>query len=70
MGAKKVVVEGGGQNLYHIAIHGREHTVSHVDVGLLMNDYKTVGRANSLEDALNIIKSHSGQQIKEVRDWT
>ena len=30
---------------------------------------KKIGSARSLEDVLSIIKSHSGSQIKEVREW-
>jgi len=69
MATKRVVVNGGGQNLYRISIYGTKHTVSHVDVGIFSNDINVIGEARSMEDALNIIKAHAGNSIKKITDW-
>ena len=69
MATKRVVVSGGGDNLYRISIYGDKHTVSQVDVGPFRNTINIIGEARSMEDALRIIKSHSGQSIKKITDW-
>ena len=69
MATKRVVVKGSGDNLYRISIFGNKYTVSQVDVGIFSNDYNIIGEARSMEDALSIIKSHSGQSIKKITDW-
>ena len=69
MATKRVVVHGGGNNLYRISIYGDKYTVSQVDVKLFTNDINVIGEARSLDDALSIIKSHSGQSIKKITDW-
>jgi translation elongation factor EF-Tu-like GTPase len=69
MATKRVVVSGGGDNLYRISIYGDKHTISHVDVGPFTNDYNRIGEARSMDDALRIIKAHSGQSIIKITDW-
>jgi hypothetical protein len=69
MATKRVVVQGGGDNLYRISIYGNKYTVSQVDVGIFSNDINVIGEARSMDDALSIIKSHSGQSIKKITDW-
>ncbi|WP_456424564.1 hypothetical protein [Lutibacter sp.] len=69
MATKRVVVQGGGENLYRISIYGDKHTVSQVDVGYFTNDINIIGETRSMEDALSIIKAHSGQSIKKNTDW-
>lgn len=66
---KRVVVQGGGENLYQISIYGSKHTVSQVDVGYFTNDIYIIGEARSMDDALSIIKAHSGKSIKKITDW-
>lgn len=66
---KKVVVKGGGENLYRVTVSGRTHSVDKVSVGLISNSYKNIGKADSLEDALSIIRSHSGREIDKIKTW-
>ncbi len=69
MATKRVVVQGGGENLYRISIYGDKYTISHVDVGVFTNDYNVIGEARSMDDALSIITSHAGKSIKKITDW-
>jgi hypothetical protein len=69
MATKRVVVSGGGNNLYRISIYGDKYTISQVDVGIFTNDYNRIGEARSMDDALRIIKAHSGQSIIKITDW-
>lgn len=66
MSKKRVVVKGGGKNLYSISVNGSKHFVQHVNVGFLTTSYKDIGRTTSLEDALSLIRSHSGKEIAEI----
>ena len=69
MATKKVVVTGGGNNLYRIYISGSRHVVSQVDVNLFSDDINVIGEARTMEDTLNIIKSHSGKSIENISNW-
>ena len=67
MGTKRsVVVEGGGQNLYEIAEYNGRYTAHSVRVGLLGDSHTNIGESGSLEDAISLIKVHSGRQIKSI----
>lgn len=66
--AKRVVVQGGGQNLYKI-VGTNKLEIYHVKVGTFTDSKSNIGSSRNLEDALSIIKSHSGNQIKEVKEW-
>lgn len=63
---KKVVVQGGGENLYKITEYNGKYTAYKVDVGFLSDSNRNIGQTTSLEDALVLIKVHSGKEIKEV----
>ncbi|MDP2433145.1 MAG: hypothetical protein Q8O33_14120 [Pseudomonadota bacterium] len=63
---RRVVVQGGGKNLYKISESGGWHYVYKVDVGFLADSAKNIGKTRSLEDALAIIRSHSGRDIQEI----
>lgn len=63
---KKVVVRGGGSNLYRITVSGRKHSVEKVMVHIFSNSYKNIGRTDSLEDALSLIRSNSGREIESI----
>ena len=67
--SKKVVVNGGGDNLYRVSISGRTHSIDKVSVGLISNSYVNIGKTESLEDALSIIRSHSGCEIDTIKSW-
>lgn len=63
---RSVTVEGGGANLYEISEYRGRYTASHVRVGLLSNSRTSIGTGGSLEDALSLIRVHSGKQIKNI----
>lgn len=66
---RKVIVQGGGENLYRVNDSNGTFYVQKVSIGLISNNYRDIGRTNNLDDALSIIKSHSGKQIKEILAW-
>ena len=68
MAAKKVVTKGGGDNLFKINISGNKHYVKLVKVGFI-NSYIDIGETRSLEDALSLIRSYSGNEIDKITDW-
>lgn len=62
---KDVVVSGGGKNLYKISEYNGSFHVYQVDVGLISNSNNSIGKTTSQVDALDLIKSHSGKEIKK-----
>lgn len=64
----KVVVEGGGRNLYKITEYNGKYHAYRVTVNLLSNDNDSIGKASSLEVALSLIKSHSGEDIEKITE--
>ncbi len=64
----KVVVEGGGHNLYKISEYDDTYYVYHVIVHLLSNDNDLIGETDSLEVALTLIRSHSGEDIEDITE--
>jgi hypothetical protein len=70
MADKKVVVSGGGDNLYKIVSSGGRFRVYQVTVGSFFIENKSsIGETRSNDDALSLIKSHAGQSIKKISDW-
>lgn len=63
---KEVVVQGGGANLYKVSESGGWFYAYKVDVGFLSNSNRSIGKARSLADALDLIKSHSGKEIEKI----
>ena len=66
MAEKKVSTKN--HKLYRIIISGNKYIVS-VDKETLffLSDYHRIGETRSLEDALSLIRAHSGSEIKEIR---
>ena len=60
MADRKVVVQDG--NLYKVSDYKGIYYASKVGGGNL-------GQAKSLEDAIILIKSHSGKEIKKIDNW-
>lgn len=60
---RKVIVKGGGQNLYSIAESSGTYR-AYKGSGYGRSE---IGKTSSLEDALAIIKSHSGREIQEIK---
>ena len=50
---------------YEIKQSGKKYLVYHVK-GIFDDVHKKVGEANSLEDALMLVKAHSGAEIKSI----
>jgi hypothetical protein len=61
---RSVAVQGG--NLYEIGEYDGTFYVRRVKVNLLFNDKSDIGKARSLDDALSLIRSHSGREIKSI----
>lgn len=66
MGKRRVVVEGGGANLYEISEAEGTFTAYHVRVRLLSNDRLRIGSGRSLQDAIALIQAHSGRRIRSI----
>ena len=63
MTKKRVVVRGGGDNLYYVS---DSSGVFYVKKGSVWGSGTDIGKARSLDDALAIIKSHSGRDIEKI----
>lgn len=62
----KVVVTGGGKNLYEISESDGWFHAYWVEVGLFTNSRTSVGKARSFDHSLNLIRSHSGKEIEKI----
>ena len=62
MAKKKVVVKGGGNNLYYIS---ESSGTIYVYQSGGWND-TSIGTVKSMEDALALIRSHSGRDIESI----
>jgi hypothetical protein len=62
---KKVVVQGGGKNLYEVSESGGWFYAYQITVGLF-NKKTSVGKGRTMEDALSLIKAHSGRGIEKI----
>lgn len=63
MAKRKVVVEGGGENLY--AVSESSGTIYVYKCAVWGSD-KQIGTAREMSDALAIITNHSGRAIKSI----
>jgi len=63
---KRVVVRGGGKNLYKISEYGGWFYAYQVDVGFLSDSNNSIGKTRSLKDALELIRGHSGREIDSI----
>ncbi|WP_156878074.1 hypothetical protein [Sphingopyxis sp. QXT-31] len=61
---RSVAVQGG--NLYEIGEYDGTFYVRRVKVKLLLNAKSDIGKTRSLDDALSLIRSHSGREIKSI----
>ena len=59
MAKKKVVVKGGGDNLYYVSESSGTIYVSR-------GNGTSLGTTKTMEDALALIKSHSGREIERI----
>ena len=65
MAKKKVVVRGGGDNLYYVSDSSGVFYVTKGGGGMF-GGKTDIGKARNLDDALAIIKSHSGRDIEKI----
>ena len=73
MGAKKVVIDTNrakGQ-LFKVSESGGKFYVYDVDVGFFGDSQKKIGEAQSLQDAIEIIKATVSGPVRNIRigDW-
>jgi len=65
---KRIVTENKGNNLFKISGTTKLY-IYKIEVEFLRNKKIKIGSARNLEDALSIIKSYSGSQIKDISEW-
>lgn len=65
MSTTQVVVKGGGKNLYEISESSGWFYARKVSVDIV-NTHKDLGKARTFDQALSIIKSHSGKGIERI----
>jgi hypothetical protein len=67
---KKVATQRKGENLFKISGSKTLYIYQIIVSPIPGFDKKIkIGSAKSLEDALSIIKSYSGSQIKKISEW-
>lgn len=64
----KVVVEGGNDNLYYISESYDVFYVYKTTVSLLFDDNEQIGKTDSLELAITLIKEDSGDDIDYIEE--
>lgn len=62
----RVVVEGGGRNLYYIRARAGEFHVYHHRVNLIWDDENLVGSADDADDAIELVREHAGEEVESV----
>jgi hypothetical protein len=67
-GKTKVVVEGGGDNLYIVSEYSGTFYVYKGGQGFLGLGKDSIGEASSLDKALVLIKAYTGKPIKKISD--
>lgn len=65
MAKKKVVVKGGGENLYYVSESSNTIYV-YKNKGSFLTSLTQIGEVRTMEDALALIKSHSGRDIEKI----
>ena len=66
MAKRRVVVKGGGANLYYISEYAGRFYVTQRKVGLITDTNIDIGKTRTLDDALSLIRSHSGRGIDSI----
>lgn len=67
---RKVVTKNG--KLYRVGeVSGRHYVMHYAKISILpgMDTTRDLGSARNLEDALTLIKSHAGSDIKKIEAW-
>jgi hypothetical protein len=66
---KKIVVKGGGDNLFKVSEHDGWHYAYKVDPGFFSDSTTSLGKARSLADAIQLIRAYSGRDVQEISDY-
>jgi hypothetical protein len=66
MARRRVVVEGGGANLYEISDSGGRYYAYKIKVGLVFDDRVSLGSCRTLQDAISLVQAHSGRRIRSI----
>jgi hypothetical protein len=61
-------VKGGNDNLYYISEYDDVFYVYQTTVGIPFDDNDQIGKTDSLELAITLIKEHSGDDIDSIRE--
>lgn len=64
----KVVVKGGGRNLFQISEYDDVFYVYQITTEIF-TDKTQIGKTDSLEKALILIMAYSGKEIEKATDW-
>lgn len=67
--ATRVVVEGKGMNLFKVVEASGWFHAYQVDPGFFSDTNVSVGKSRSLADALTLIRSFTGKNIKSMSEW-
>lgn len=62
----RVIVKGGGANLYYVNESNGRFFVIQKRVGLILDSDTDIGKTRAFEDALGLIRSHSGRGIDSI----
>lgn len=63
MSKKKIIVKGGGENLYYVS---ESSGIFYIYKGHVWGSDTQIGKARSMNDALAIITSYSGRAIESI----
>jgi hypothetical protein len=63
MAKQKVVVKGGGENLYYIS---ESSGIFYVYKGSVWGSDTQIGKTRDKADAISLIRSHSGRDIERM----
>ncbi len=63
MSKQKVIVKGGGENLYYIS---ESSGIFYVYKGHVWSSDTLIGKTRSKSDAISVIRSHSGRDIERM----
>ena len=63
MSKKKIVVKGGGSNLYYVS---ESSGTIYVYKGGGWGSDTQIGKTKTMEDAIALIKNHSGRDIESI----
>ncbi|UYV16512.1 hypothetical protein [Porphyrobacter sp. ULC335] len=63
MAKKKVIVEGGGENLYYVS---ESNGTIYVYKGSVWGSDTQIGKVREMRDAIAVIENHAGRKIKSI----